>query len=223
MKFSKPLKHVWYVTTYHGESIWYGKHKGLDLRTKNKHFPTGVGQPLYAPADGKVTMHRWDERAGNMLFMDHGDGWTTRYYHLADYVGHQGREVKEGELIGHCGDTGKYVRGSHLHWEVRKDNVPVDPLKYLKTEGEQEDILKEIDMTYEELLSKLSQDGFVKKRVELNQDPKNGAVYWVNNNKKYKLGTQPDDIAVIGALLAGEPLSDVERSYPTTTNRKDVF
>jgi N-acetyl-anhydromuramyl-L-alanine amidase AmpD len=88
---------------------------------------------------------------------------------------------------------------------------------------ENKDILKELNMTYEQLVDKLSKDGFVKKRIELNQDPKNGAVYWVNNNKKYKLGTQDDDIAVIGALLAGEPLSDVERNYPTTTNRKDVF
>lgn len=222
MKFSKPLHHVWYITVYFGEQLWYGKHKGLDLRTKNKHFPSGIGQPCYAPADGTIIKQYYNAKAGNVLVMDHGEGFTTLYFHLEEFIHPMGTHVKEGTLIAHCGASGEYVKGSHLHWEVRKDGVPQNPLHYLKNE-EGEDILKDINMTYEELVEKLYKDGFIKKRVQINLDHKDGSVWYVDKGKRYKIGTNDDDIAILAALMAAEPLSDVERGYPITTKRTDVM
>jgi len=222
MQFSKPLKNIWYITVFFGEELWYGKHKGLDLRVKDKHFPSGLGMPLYAPADGKVTLHKWDERAGNMLFMDHGDGWTTRYYHLTDYVGSQGRDVKEGDLIGHCGGTGIWSTGPHLHWEVRKNNIPVDPLKYLKDDASNNDIFNGMFKNEQELKDWLKKEGYVKKDPDLFQD-KDGSLWRCKNNMRYKLGTASDDFTIIDARFVQGWLNDDHKSWPVTTNRKDVY
>lgn len=230
MKFSKPLKNIWHITVYFGELLWYGRHKGLDLRVRDKHFPTGIGMPLYAPADGTIVQQSWDNRAGNVLVLDHREGWTTRYYHLSEFVLQAGAQVKEGDLIGHCGDTGAWVTGAHLHWEVRKNNVPVNPLLHLKEdEGGEEDILKKLNMTYEELYDKVANDliknGFMRKRPEIKQDDKTGAVYQINDEKKvkYQIPTQEDDIAMLAAFNASSFLTKDQKLYKTVSERKDVF
>jgi hypothetical protein len=78
-------------------------------------------------------------------------------------------------------------------------------------------------MNLDQLEVELKKRGFIKKRVQLNQDMEDGSVWWVDKGKRYKIGTNDDDIAVLAALLSAEQLSDVERAYPVTTNRKDVI
>lgn len=220
MTFSKPLLHIWYVITYFGENIWYGKHQGIDLRTKNKHFPTGIGQPLYAPAKGKITKQAYSELAGNMLYLDHGNGFVSRFYHLENYVKPLNAFVEEGELIAHCGNTGEWTTGSHLHWEIRLNGVPVNPILYLE---EEKDILNDMFKNEDALREWLKKERYVQRPIPLNIDHKDGSVWWVDNGKRYKIGTNADDIAIFAALFAAEPLSDVERNYPITTTRKDVM
>ncbi len=108
------------------ESPFTGKrefHKGLDI--------TGpVGTPIYAPAKGKVEFAGRDGAYGLCMNMDHGSGLVTRYGHMHSIVVRQGQTVDRGELIGYIGNSGRST-GPHLHYEVRLNGVPVNPMRYV--------------------------------------------------------------------------------------------
>ncbi len=69
---------------------------------------------------------------GLYVVLRHGDGFTTRYGHLSAFTVAAGDTVAAGQVIGLSGNTG-YSTGPHLHFEIRVDGVPVDPLPYLMT------------------------------------------------------------------------------------------
>lgn len=98
-------------------------HEGMD-------FSAPIGTPVYATGDGRV---KWAGRNnsgyGNMIDIDHGYNYTTRYAHLDQVLVHQGQEVHRGDLIGRVGNTGKST-GPHLHYEVRLKGAPVNPVNY---------------------------------------------------------------------------------------------
>ena len=97
-------------------------HEGMD-------FSAPVGTPVYATADGKVTTSSWEGAYGNMVEINHGYGYTTRYAHLSKLIASPGQSVKRGDLIGLVGNTGKST-GSHLHYEVRFRGAPQNPVHY---------------------------------------------------------------------------------------------
>lgn len=98
-------------------------HKGLDIANRE-------GTPIIAPADGVITYadNRW--LIGNMITIDHGYGMLTRFGHLEKILKKKGDRVKRGETIAMMGNTGRST-GPHLHYEVRLNGVPVDPMKYI--------------------------------------------------------------------------------------------
>ena len=99
------------------------KHKGMD-------FSAPTGTPIYATSDGKVI--RVDGRApgyGKHIRIDHGFGYVTLYAHLSNYNVRRGQEVKRGDVIGFVGNTGRSV-APHLHYEIRKDGVAVNPINF---------------------------------------------------------------------------------------------
>ena len=99
------------------------KHKGMD-------FSAPTGTPIYSTSDGKVI--RVDGRApgyGNHIRIDHGFGYVTLYAHLSKYNVRRGQEVKRGDVIGFVGNTGRSV-APHLHYEIRKDGVAVNPINF---------------------------------------------------------------------------------------------
>ena len=98
-------------------------HKGLDISGP-------VGTPIYAPADGKVVFTGRDGGYGITVIIDHGLGITTRYAHLSRYVVKKNQRVTRGEIIAYMGNTGRST-GPHLHYEVRLNGVPVNPLHYI--------------------------------------------------------------------------------------------
>ena len=98
-------------------------HKGLDIAAR-------VGVQIVAPADGIVTEVSYDREMGNMVKIDHGHGMTTWYGHLSKSDLMQGSTVKRGGLIGYIGNSGRST-GSHLHFSVLLNGVPVNPRKYL--------------------------------------------------------------------------------------------
>ncbi len=98
-------------------------HKGLDVSA-----PTGT--PIYAPAEGLVTFTGKDGAYGIAVTIDHGRGITTRYAHLQKYVVEKNQKISRGQLLGYVGNTGRST-GPHLHYEVRLNNMPVDPSKYI--------------------------------------------------------------------------------------------
>ncbi|MGL6114759.1 peptidoglycan DD-metalloendopeptidase family protein [Cetobacterium sp. SF1] len=101
----------------------YILHTGVDLKAKYV--------PLHAAKDGKVIYAGYMSGYGKIIIIDHGNGYQTRSAHLNNIYVKNGNYVKSGEIIGKTGMTGR-VTGPHLHFEIRKDNRPYDPMKYLR-------------------------------------------------------------------------------------------
>ncbi|MGA3280060.1 MAG: peptidoglycan DD-metalloendopeptidase family protein [Smithella sp.] len=98
-------------------------HKGLDISTR-------FGKEVVAPADGLVVTSAFDPSDGNYIKIDHGHGLATGFAHLSRMAVKQGVRVKKGQIIGYVGDTGRST-GSHLHYAVFVNNIPVNPKRYL--------------------------------------------------------------------------------------------
>ena len=88
------------------------------------------GTPIKAPGDGIVTFSGFDPSLGNMLVIDHGYGIITRYGHNNTVLVRAGQKVKRGETIATVGSTGRST-GPHLHYEVRINDMPVNPLQMI--------------------------------------------------------------------------------------------
>ena len=98
-------------------------HKGIDIATR-------MGVHVVAPADGLVSEVSYDRDVGHMVKIDHGYGMTSWYGHLFRSVVKQGNMVKRGDLLGYVGNSGRST-GSHLHYSVSLNGIPVNPRKYL--------------------------------------------------------------------------------------------
>ena len=95
------------------------------------NIAAALGTNVAASGDG-VVVYAGNEIAvfGGLVMVDHGDGWMTAYGHLGKLAVTRGAKVKRGHLLGSVGDTG-YVSTPQLHFEIRKDRKPVDPLTKL--------------------------------------------------------------------------------------------
>jgi len=98
-------------------------HQGVDIANH-------MGTPIYASADGVVDFAGRLAGYGNYISIDHGYGFKTKYGHLQKIVVKKGEKVRRGDLIAKMGRTG-LATGSHLHYEVRIINKPVNPLGYI--------------------------------------------------------------------------------------------
>lgn len=110
-------------------------HEGLDFRAD-------VGTPVYATGDGTVKISGRRGSYGLMVVLNHDKGYETRYAHLSGFADgiRPGTELKRGDLIGYSGNTGM-TQGPHLHYEIRIDNRPVDPMTYLIADTSPEEYL----------------------------------------------------------------------------------
>jgi murein DD-endopeptidase MepM/ murein hydrolase activator NlpD len=102
---------------------WGRLHAGIDIAV-------GYGTPIHAAAAGTVVLAGWVGGYGNYTCIDHGGGMATCYAHQSSYAASQGASVSQGQVIGYVGCTG-HCFGPHLHFEVRINGNPVDPLGYL--------------------------------------------------------------------------------------------
>jgi murein DD-endopeptidase MepM/ murein hydrolase activator NlpD len=102
---------------------WGRMHEGIDIGV-------GYGTPIRAAAAGTVIYCGWMEGYGNLVVIDHGGGIATAYGHQSSIAVGCGQAVSQGEVIGYVGCTG-HCFGPHLHFEVRINGAPVDPLGYL--------------------------------------------------------------------------------------------
>jgi murein DD-endopeptidase MepM/ murein hydrolase activator NlpD len=98
-------------------------HLGLDISAL-------FNSQVHAPADGVVLYAERKAAYGNLLILDHGNGLTTRYGHLSRSLVRVGQKVKRGDIVGLVGMTGR-TTAPHLHYEVRRNDRPVNPRTYL--------------------------------------------------------------------------------------------
>ena len=109
------------IDPFNGEGAF---HSGVDI---SSHY----GQAVLAPADGTVTYADFYNGYGRMIQIDHGNGLSTRYGHLSGFAVADGQSVREGQVIGYVGLSGRST-GPHLHYEVRIHDTPVNPHKFLR-------------------------------------------------------------------------------------------
>ena len=99
------------------------KHNGLDLIAS-------AGEPVFAVAEGVVKeVIKSRKGLGNVVVIDHGNGYVTRYAHLADVEARKGRRIKRGTRIGYVGVSGNSF-APHLHYEVLRDTLVLDPVNH---------------------------------------------------------------------------------------------
>ena len=99
------------------------KHNGLDIIAP-------AGEPVFATADGVVKdVIKSRKGLGNVVVIDHGNGYVTRYAHLADVEAKKGRKVRKGARLGYVGVSGNSF-APHLHYEVLRDTLVLDPVNH---------------------------------------------------------------------------------------------
>ena len=102
---------------------WGRLHAGIDISAPG-------GTPIRAAASGRVILMAPTGGYGNYTCVDHGSSVSTCYAHQSRFGTQRGASVKQGEVIGYVGNTG-HSFGNHLHFEVRINGKPVDPMDYL--------------------------------------------------------------------------------------------
>jgi murein DD-endopeptidase MepM/ murein hydrolase activator NlpD len=102
---------------------WGRMHEGIDIGVP-------YGTPIHAAASGTIIYCGWESGYGNLTVIDHGGNLATAYGHQSSIAVSCGQQVTQGQLIGYVGSTG-HSTGPHLHFEVRVNGAPVDPMGYL--------------------------------------------------------------------------------------------
>lgn len=122
---SEPLDYM-RVTSEFGPR-WGRNHDGVDLGMAE-------GSAIYAAKSGVVTVSGYSGSYGNLVKIDHGGGVETYYAHCSSLAVTEGESVSKGQIIGYVGSTGNST-GPHLHFEVRIDGQPQNPLDWIKPDG----------------------------------------------------------------------------------------
>ncbi len=100
-------------------------HPGIDISGP-------LGTPIHATADGVVVSAEVVNGYGRMVKIDHGHGLETLYGHMSGFAVTAGESITRGQVVGYIGHSGR-ATGNHVHYEVRINNTPVNPHKYLRT------------------------------------------------------------------------------------------
>ncbi len=109
------------IDPFNGEGAF---HSGVDIGSS-------YGAAIIAPADGVVVFSDILGGYGKAIMINHGNGISTRYGHLSGFAVTAGQSVHRGDVIGFVGESGRST-GPHLHYEVRINDTPVNPYKYLR-------------------------------------------------------------------------------------------
>lgn len=109
------------IDPFNGEGAF---HSGVDIGSS-------YGKQIIAPADGIVIFTDVMGGYGKAIMISHGNGISTRYGHLSGFAVTAGQRVHRGDVIGYVGESGRST-GPHLHYEVRINDIPVNPYKYLR-------------------------------------------------------------------------------------------
>jgi murein DD-endopeptidase MepM/ murein hydrolase activator NlpD len=100
-------------------------HAGVDISAPH-------GTPIKATADGVVVTAAWAGDYGRLVIVDHGTGFQTYYAHMSRIEVIEGQSVRVGDIVGRSGATGR-ATSAHLHYEVRRSHIPVNPHRYMRS------------------------------------------------------------------------------------------
>lgn len=124
----KPVWSYWVTSPYGGRADPFNKkqarHKGIDLASR-------TGNKIKTQAKGKVTRAEFASGYGNLVVVDHGNGFVTKYAHMHKIYVKKGQYVDVNETLGEVGNTGRST-GPHLHYEVLFQGKTVDPMPFMK-------------------------------------------------------------------------------------------
>jgi murein DD-endopeptidase MepM/ murein hydrolase activator NlpD len=116
-------------------------HNGLD-------FAANYNTPIYATGDGVVTYASGGTTYGNVVFVNHGYGFETRYAHMTKFIVGIGQKVKRGQILGYVGNTGLSF-GPHLHYEVLYHGQFVNPISFFQRDLNSKEYEKLISLSHE--------------------------------------------------------------------------
>jgi murein DD-endopeptidase MepM/ murein hydrolase activator NlpD len=113
-------------------------HNGLD-------FTAPIGSPIYATGDGRVSLAQRSTSFGNVVYINHGYQFETRYAHMTHYIVKAGQSVKRGQIIGYVGNTGLSV-AAHLHYEVLYNKEHINPINFFQRDLNNKEYEKLIEL-----------------------------------------------------------------------------
>lgn len=116
--------HTTYGMRQHPILGYWRPHRGLD-------FTAPKGSPIYATGDGVIEEAHYSTSFGNVVYIDHGFGFETRYAHMTEYIVKKGEHVKRGQIIGYVGNSGLSV-ATHLHYEVLFKGNQINPINFFQ-------------------------------------------------------------------------------------------
>lgn len=123
------------IPTWGGISSNFGTRKdpftGLNKRHDGVDIAGMLGAPIYAPAEGLVIQAGYHRDFGKRVEIKHPSGLVSRFAHLKDIMVFKGQKLERGQVIGSLGNTGKRCHGAHLHYEVEKNGVKIDPKHFM--------------------------------------------------------------------------------------------
>jgi murein DD-endopeptidase MepM/ murein hydrolase activator NlpD len=116
--------HTTYGMRFNPVLKYWRPHKGLD-------FTADTGTPIYATGDGVVADAYYSDSFGNVVYINHGFEFETRYAHMQQFIVGKGEKVKRGQVIGYVGNTGTSA-GEHLHYEVLYQGEQINPINFFQ-------------------------------------------------------------------------------------------
>lgn len=116
--------HTTYGMRKHPILGYWREHKGLD-------FTAPQGSPIYATGDGTIEEAHYSDSYGQVVYIDHGFGFETRYAHMTEFIVKKGERVKRGQIIGYVGNTGLSY-STHLHYEVLFKGHQINPINFFQ-------------------------------------------------------------------------------------------
>ena len=130
IEFLFPLDPPNRITMRHGEKIWYGSHRGIDIQPL---VPKSQEVFVRAPSDGKIHT-KWDFKGGNIIELKSIFGSDTILHWMAHnkrYLVADDSTVAKGDKIAVCGNTGAWTTGRHTHWHIYLNGIVADPLQFV--------------------------------------------------------------------------------------------